>query len=185
MAKTAKGAEQVRAARGARGQWTEAEQAAVCEAVIEAMAEGVTVAGALDGPEIVALAGTRAVTPGMVRRWMGAEEGRWGAYQAGKRALAMALAEEALQVARDSTGYSSAADKLLIDQLRWHAAKLAPQEFGDRQVVEHQGEQKLVIEVVEVGAPVAAPSTPVGNAVASGTVAVIANAGPVALPAGT
>ncbi len=185
MAKTAKGAEQVRAARGARGQWTEAEQAAVCEAVIEAMAEGVTVAEALSGPEIVALAGTRALTPGMVRRWMGAEEGRWSAYQAGKRALAMALAEEALQVARDATGHSSAADKLLIDQLRWHAAKLAPQEFGDRQVVEHQGEQKLVIEVVEVGAPMAAPSTPVGNAVASGTVAVIANAVPVALPAGT
>lgn len=123
-----------------------AERGAVVEAVLLAMAEGRTLADAVRG---WAKAAGVSVTPGQVRMWIARDAGWLAQYQAMKPVLGVALAEEALRVAREATRNSSAEDRLLIDTLRWAASKLAPLEFGERQVVEHQGAQELVVRVVE------------------------------------
>lgn len=122
------------------------ERGAVVEAVLVAMAEGRTLA---DAVRQWAKAAGVSVTPGQVRMWIARDAGWLAQYQAMKPVLGVALAEEALRVAREATRNSSAEDRLLIDTLRWAASKLAPLEFGERQVVEHQGAQELVVRVVE------------------------------------
>jgi hypothetical protein len=76
-----------------------------------------------------------------------------GRYQQTKKLLAAALAEEAITVARESTNHSSAADRLLIETLKWAAAKASPAEYGERQTVEHQGAPVLQVKIVEDEAP--------------------------------
>ena len=41
-------------------------------------------------------------------------------------------ADEAVGIALDTTEQTVRSDKLKVDTLKWHASKLAPQEFGDR-----------------------------------------------------
>jgi O-phosphoseryl-tRNA(Cys) synthetase len=52
-------------------------------------------------------------------------------------------------VARESTNQSATKDRLLVDTLKWAAAKASPSEFGDKQTVEHQGAQEIKVRVVE------------------------------------
>ena len=118
------------------------ERGAVVEAVLVAMSEGETLS------EASADAGVRA---SLVRRWIASEPAWMGAYQNAKRLQAQAWAEEAIQVARESSNQSATKDRLLVDTLKWAAAKASPGEFGDKQVVEHQGEQRLTVRVVEEG----------------------------------
>lgn len=135
-------------AKGARKPvaWgADAKETAV-EQVLEAMAEGRTVKEAV---EALALG----VTPGTVRRWMSEREDWMERYVKAKKLLAYALAEEAIQVARESTNHSSAADRVLIETLKWAASKANPAEFGDRQTVEHQGAQTLTVKIVEEDVP--------------------------------
>ena len=68
--------------------------------------------------------------------------------------LGAAFAEEAIRVARESTSQTTAMDRVLIDTLKWAAAKAAPVEYGEKQVVEHQGQQTLQVKVLEEDAPV-------------------------------
>lgn len=68
--------------------------------------------------------------------------------------LGAAFAEEAIRVARESSNATSAQDRTLIDTLKWAAAKAAPAEYGEKQVVEHQGQQTLQVKVLEDEAPV-------------------------------
>ena len=68
--------------------------------------------------------------------------------------LGAAFAEEAIRVARESSNATSAQDRTLIDTLKWAAAKAAPMEYGEKQVVEHQGQQTLQVKVLEEDAPV-------------------------------
>lgn len=119
------------------------DRGAVVEAVLVAMSEGETLS------EASADAGVRA---SLVRRWIASEPAWMGAYQNAKRLQAQAWAEEAIQVARESSNQSATKDRLLVDTLKWAAAKASPGEFGDKQVVEHQGEQRLTVRVVEEGA---------------------------------
>lgn len=126
--------------------WSEEAKAEAVERVLEAMAEGKTVKEAV---ETLALG----VTPGTVRRWMSEKEAWMEAYQRAKKLLAYALAEEAITVARESTNHSSAADRVLIDTLKWAASKANPAEYGERQTVEHQGAQTLQVKVVEEEMP--------------------------------
>jgi hypothetical protein len=115
-------------------------------AVLGAMAEGKTVKEAVKALNV-------GVTHGTLRRWID-ERPEWLAeYQRAKKLLAAALAEEAITVARETTNHSSAADRLLIETLKWAAAKANPAEYGERQTVEHQGAQTLQVKVVEEEAP--------------------------------
>jgi hypothetical protein len=118
-----------------------------------------------------------------VRRWVD-ERPEWvEGYQRAKKLMAAALAEEAIQVARETTNHSSAADRLLIDTLKWAAAKANPAEYGERQTVEHQGAQTLQVKVVEEEAPKLTPETArrIGAEVSSMLVAQVVTP---ALPAG-
>lgn len=115
-------------------------------AVLGAMAEGKTVKEAVKALNV-------GVSHGTLRRWID-ERPEWvEGYQRAKKLLAAALAEEAITVARETTNHSSAADRLLIDTLKWAAAKANPAEYGERQTVEHQGAQTLQVKVVEEEAP--------------------------------
>ena len=115
------------------------------EQVLDGMAEGHTVA------ETARRLGLR---PGTVRVWMAQDEAVFARYQRMKDLLGRALAEEALETARATTGATHQADRLKVDTLRWLASKVNATEFGDRQVVEHQGAQTLKVKVVEEERPV-------------------------------
>lgn len=121
------------------------ERLAVCEEVMEAMAGGETLA-----QWCIA----RQFAPNTVRRWIAEDEKLKEQYFSIRQLQAQAFADEALRVARATTNYSSAADRILIDTLRWAAAKASPAEFGDRQMVEHKGGQVLEIRVSEESMPV-------------------------------
>jgi hypothetical protein len=43
---------------------------------------------------------------------------------------------------------------VLIETLKWAAAKANPVEYGEKQTVEHQGSQTLSVKIVEDDAPV-------------------------------
>jgi hypothetical protein len=118
----------------------EAEKAAVLENALEGMMEGKTLQEVCKG---------MAMPPSTVRRWLVTDEAWRHRYATARLAQGQAMAEEAIQVARESTNHSSAADRLLIETLKWAASKANPAEYGDRQTVEHQGAQTLQIRVLE------------------------------------
>ena len=134
-------------AKPARPTWSAEEKAEAVDAIFEAMAEGRTLEQAVRDL-------ARPCTAGAMRRWIAEDEGWTQRYQRAKRLLAQALAEEAIQIARDSTSSTTAVDRVLIDTLKWAAAKANPAEYGERQTVEHQGAQELAIRIVEEEAPV-------------------------------
>jgi hypothetical protein len=113
--------------------------------VLEGMARGETVQD---------LATARGLAPGAVRKWFQADPEWAEAYRRARLLQGQAMAEEAVRIARDSTNYSSASDRLLIETLKWAASKANPSEFGDRQTVEHQGNQALTVKIVEDDLPV-------------------------------
>jgi len=151
-------------------------QHATMEQVLERMAEGQTVADA------VASLGLK-VSAGAVRQWFRREPEWTERYEQAKRLLAQAMAEEAIRVARDSTNHSSAADRLLIDTLKWAASKANPAEYGERQTVEHQGAQTLQVKIVEDEVPVRSANalTAAQKDVASGALMKIAVDAPIPL----
>jgi transposase-like protein len=121
------------------------EQEAIVLAVLEGMASGRTVADT---------AREWKVKPGTVRKWLARDPVWWEEYRRMRPLLGAAFAEEAIRVARESSNATSAQDRTLIDTLKWAAAKAAPMEYGDKQVVEHQGQQTLQVKVLEDNAPV-------------------------------
>ncbi len=136
-----------RAKKPSRPEWSADEREAAFEAVLDAMAEGTTLEEAVKALE-------RPVTAGAMRKWIAADEGWVARYTRAKRLLAQAWAEEAVRIARDSTTSSTAIDRVLIDTLKWAAAKANPAEYGERQTVEHQGAQTLSVKIVEDDMPV-------------------------------
>lgn len=143
--------------------WTADDRSAAVEAVLTGMTEGRTLAQTVE-----ALAGLweRGLTPGAVRRWIVADAAAWERYQRTKGMLGQAFADEAVQVARDSTSSTTAIDRVLIETLKWAAAKANPAEFGEKQTVEHQGAQTLSVRIVEDDAkPLRDDRLPVESAV--------------------
>jgi hypothetical protein len=80
---------------------------------------------------------------------MAEDEDTMSRYQRSRPMLGAALAEEAIRVARESTAATTAMDRVLIETLKWAASKSAPMEYGDKQMVEHQGSQTIQVKVVE------------------------------------
>ena len=134
----------------ARRTWSDAVKAEVVVAVLDGMAEGHTLQ---DTVRKVAKEKALAVTPGLVRTWIVAQEDWFKRYQKTKTLLGQAFAEEAIAIARESTSQTTATDRVLIETLKWAAAKANPVEYGERQTVEHQGAQTLQVKVVEEEAP--------------------------------
>jgi hypothetical protein len=124
---------------------------AVVERVLEGMAEGHTLSETV---KAVSSALGEPLTAGLVRRWIVAEEAWFQRYQRTKTMLGQAFAEEAILVARESTSSTTAMDRVLIETLKWAAAKANPVEYGEKQTVEHQGAQTLSVKIVEDDAPV-------------------------------
>ena len=131
--------------------WSPEDREAVVERVLAGMAEGKTLTETVAGLKRVL---EEPITPGLVRRWIVAEEEWFVRYQKTKTMLGQAFAEEAILVARESTSSTTAMDRVLIETLKWAAAKANPVEYGEKQTVEHQGTQTLQVKVVEDDAPV-------------------------------
>ena len=132
------------------------QRRAMVECVLDGMAEGKTLA---DSVAEIARSQRKAgeipvITAGRVRRWIAEDEGQFTQYQRMKRMLGQAFAEEALRVARESTSSTTAMDRVLIETLKWSAAKANPVEYGEKQTVEHQGAQTLSVKIVEDDVPV-------------------------------
>lgn len=140
--------------------WSPEERLEAFEAVLDAMAEGETLEQGVKG--LQARLG-RSCTAGTLRRWIADDEAWAARYHRARRVLAQALADEAIQIARDSTSYSTATDRVLIDTLKWAAAKANPAEYGERQTVEHQGAQTLQVRVVEESPAVRNPEAMQGQ----------------------
>ena len=121
------------------------EQAAIVAQVFEGMTNGHTVADTCRRLKL---------NPGTVRQWI-AKDADWTAeYQRCRPLLGAALAEEAIRVARESTTQTTAMDRVLIETLKWAAAKSAPAEYGEKQTVQHEGQQTLQVKVIEDEVPV-------------------------------
>jgi transposase-like protein len=133
----------------ARTVFSDEEKAAVVEEVFEGMPEGKTLA------QTCKRIGARA---GTVRMWIVRDEGWRREYAYLRPMLGAALAEEAIRVARESTTQTTAMDRVLIETLKWASAKSAPAEFGERQVVQHEGGQEMRIRVVEEDGAVVGPA---------------------------
>ena len=138
-------------AKQTRGEWTDVERAAVVERVLEGMAEGHTLSETVSA---VSSALEEKLSAGLVRRWIISQEEWFQRYQKTKTMLGQAFAEEAILVARESTSSTTAMDRVLIETLKWAAAKANPVEYGEKQTVEHQGAQTLSVKIVEDDAPV-------------------------------
>jgi hypothetical protein len=131
--------------------WSDVERAAVVERVLEGMAEGHTLSETVLA---VSLTLDEKLSAGLVRRWIISQEEWFQRYQKTKTMLGQAFAEEAILVARESTSSTTAMDRVLIETLKWAAAKANPVEYGEKQTVEHQGAQTLSVKIVEDDAPV-------------------------------
>lgn len=121
------------------------ERRAILEQVLEGMTNGKTVADTARLLKIPA---------GRIRQWLVRDPEIYAKYQRARPLLGAAFAEEAIRVARESTTQTTAMDRVLIDTLKWAAAKAAPTEYGEKQTVEHQGQQTLQVKVIEDDAPV-------------------------------
>jgi hypothetical protein len=135
-----------------------AKNTEMVERVLDGMAEGKTLAESVAemarAERKAGKTGAEVITAGRVRRWIAEDEAYFSLYQRMKRMLGQAFAEEALRIARESTTSTTAMDRVLIETLKWSAAKANPVEYGEKQTVEHQGSQTLSVKIVEDDAPV-------------------------------
>lgn len=121
------------------------ERREVLAQVLEGMSNGKTVADTARLLKIPA---------GRIRTWLVRDPEVYAEYQRMRPLLGASFAEEAIRVARESTTQTTAMDRVLIDTLKWAAAKAAPGEYGEKQTVEHQGQQTLQVKVIEDDLPV-------------------------------
>lgn len=124
----------------------EAERLEVLEQVFGWMCEGWSVEEC--APKVGVKAGT-------LRMWvLRAPPEVQKKYWEARRLWGSALAEQAVVIARESVNQTSTVDKLKIDTFLRLAGKANPAEYGEKQVVEHSGSQKLEIVVREEVKPV-------------------------------
>ena len=87
-----------------------------------------------------------------IRRWALEDAEAYGLYTRARNISAGALEDEALTVARRSTAESYGADRVLIDTLKWAAAKRYPKGYGDKVDITTDG-QSMVSGVIVMPAP--------------------------------
>lgn len=87
--------------------------------------------------------------------WLVADEVFSGMYARAKERQADALIDEAMARARRSSRETAAADRLLVDTLKWAAAKFKPHAYGDKVQVEQSGGQtvRVVVEYADADDP--------------------------------
>ena len=137
---------------------TAEEREALVERVLLGMAQGKTLKETVEERNLLAVGAKYGrkgcVLPGTVREWVAVNPGWFERYQKTRRLMGQAFAEEAIQVARESTSSTTAMDRVLIETLKWAAAKTNPAEYGEKTTVEHQGSPVLQVKIVEDDAPV-------------------------------
>lgn len=121
------------------------DQADVVAEVFDGMTNGHTVADT---------AKRLGLRPGTVRGWIANDPAWFAEYQRRRPLLGASFAEEAIRVARESSSQTTATDRVLIETLKWAAAKSAPLEYGEKQTVQHEGQQTLQVKVLEDEVPV-------------------------------
>jgi predicted transcriptional regulator len=89
-----------------------------------------------------------------LRMWLQADAGAMQRYRRAKQLLGQALAEQALTIALNTTVARFQADRLKVDTLKWLAARINPEEFGERTMHEQTGEVVVKVQVVEEDVPV-------------------------------
>lgn len=119
------------------------------EAILAQVFEGMT-----NGRTVADTARALKINPGTIRRWIALDPEVTAEYQRLRPLLGAALAEEAIRVARESTSQTTAMDRVLIETLKWAASKSAPAEYGEKQTVQHEGQQTLQVKVLEDDVPV-------------------------------
>ena len=134
------------------------EREALVERVLAGMAQGKTLQETVEERNWQ-VAGAKygkpgCILPGTVREWVVGKEEWFVRYQKTRRLMGQAFAEEAIHVARKSTSNTTATDRVLIETLKWAAAKTNPAEYGEKTTVEHQGSPVLQVKIVEDDAPV-------------------------------
>jgi hypothetical protein len=110
--------------------------------------------GMTNGKTVADTARVLKVPAGLLRTWIARDPEIYAEYQRTRPLLGAAFAEEAIRVARESSTQTTATDRVLIDTLKWAAAKSAPTEYGEKQTVQHEGQQTLQVKVIEDDAPV-------------------------------
>jgi hypothetical protein len=137
---------------------TDEEREALVERVLVGMAQGKTLKETVEERNLLVVGAKYGrkgcVLPGTVREWVVGREDWFTRYQKTRRLMGQAFAEEAIQVARESTSSTTAMDRVLIETLKWAAAKTNPAEYGEKTTVEHQGAPVLQVKIVEDDVPV-------------------------------
>jgi hypothetical protein len=113
------------------GRPTTPNKAEIFAAVCERIAEGELVVEACKAEGV----GTRTFLA-----WS-TEDGLQQVYVRAREAAADALADEALQVARGAKNETAQADRLLVDTLKWTAAKRRPRYYSDKMDLTSDGEK--------------------------------------------
>ena len=72
-------------------------------------------------------------------------------YARAREEAADALADEALEVARGSVPERAASDRLLVDTLKWTAAKRRPREYGDKVDLTNNGKDFAPPQTIVIG----------------------------------
>jgi hypothetical protein len=106
------------------------EKLRIVRAVCERIAQGETVLNA---------AKAEGSARNTIISWCHDDGALMALYMRARSLSALAYDDEAMEVARSSTAETYAADKLLVDTLKWAAAKRRPDEYGDRSTVRHEG----------------------------------------------
>lgn len=80
--------------------------------------------------------------------WVRSDEDYAKRYAHAREVQADLLADEMLDVARSSSNETFQGDRLLVDALKWRAAKLRPKVYGERQHIEHSGNVEVASAIV-------------------------------------
>jgi transposase len=103
---------------------------AAIKTLLESMREGHSVR------EVAKQLGVHEAT---LRRWTAESDAVATQYAHAREAQADAHADKALEVAENATPENAQAARLLVDTLKWRAAKFRPRVYGERTALEHSG----------------------------------------------
>ena len=93
-----------------------------------------------EGALVIAACEAEGVAPRTFRQWS-TEPEFLPLYARAREEAADALADEALEVARGSVPERAASDRLLVDTLKWTAAKRRPRTYSDKMDLTSDGEK--------------------------------------------